>query len=141
MSGTSARIRFANEPSSDRPRACWASRIAPARPCIRGTIWTADSTTNEIRWLAPREMSVSSMSSARVVNRKATEARNATRTRPAEMSPKVRPSRLIDSGPSETSLSVAPGKNRLFTTRIEQQQEGRDPHRPERRDGAARPTR
>ena len=53
MSGTSARARCRNEPLTARPRACWASRIEPARACIRGTIWTADRTTNAIRWLAP----------------------------------------------------------------------------------------
>ena len=37
MSGTSARSRRTNEPVTARPRACWASRIAPARACIRGT--------------------------------------------------------------------------------------------------------
>ena len=74
---------------------------APAGPrgstrrgaCIRGTIWTADRITNAIRWLAPRATSDSSRSSASVVNRKSTEARNATRSRPAEISPNVRPSR------------------------------------------------
>ena len=53
-SGTSARIRWPNEPLTASPRACWASRIEPARSCIRGTIWTADRTTNARRWLAPR---------------------------------------------------------------------------------------
>ena len=119
MSGTSDRMRRTNDPSSDRPRACCASRIAPARVRIRGTSWTADRTTNAIRWLAPRAMSDSSRSSASVVNRNVTEARNATRTRPAEMSPNVSPSRVIANGPSETSTSFAAGKNRLLTTRIE----------------------
>ena len=118
-SGTSLRIRPTNEPFIESPRACCASRIAPARPCIRGTIWTADRTTNEIRWLAPREMSDSSRSSASVVNRKAIDARNATSTRPAEISPNVSPSRVIASGPTETRTSFAPGKKRLLTTRID----------------------
>ena len=112
INGTSARTRRTNEPLIDRPRACCASRIAAARACMRGTIWTADRTTNAIRWLAPRAMRASSMSSARVVNRNATDARKTTSTRPAEMSPKVSPSRVTDNGPSVTRTSVAPGKNR-----------------------------
>ncbi len=118
-SGTRARTRWRNDPVTGRPRACWAWRIEAARACIRGTVWTADRMTKAIRWPTPRLTSASRRSSASVVKRKVTVARNATRTRPADTSPNVRPSRVTESGPSVRSRSVAPGKNRALTTRID----------------------
>ena len=122
------------------PRACWASRIDPARSCIRGTIWTADRTTNEIRWLAPRAMSDSSRSSARVVNRKAIAARKTTRIAPAGDEPEGQALTRERERPDRQQDVRRAREEEPVDDQDRDQQEGRDAHRPERRpEQAGRP--
>ena len=109
----------ARAPAARRGSACAAA-------CIRGTSWTADRTTNAIRWLTPRATSDSSRSSARVVNRNRTEATKTTSSRPAETSPKVSPSRVSANGPSV--------REDIAAARVEERVDDQDRRDQDRRD-------
>ena len=140
MSGTSARARCRNDPLTARPRACWASRIEPARSCIRGTIWTADRTTNAIRWLAPRATSASSRSSASVVNRNATEREEGDHEPSGRDEPEGQPLTGDRERPDVDEDVRRAREEQRVDDEDRDEQDGRDPQRPEHRPGGARRT-
>ena len=142
MSGTSDRIRRTNEPSSDSPRACCASRIAP-RPASASAARAGPPTGRRTRsdGSRPREMSDSSMSSASVVNRNVTDARNATRTRPAEIEPERQPLTRDRERPERHQHVLRCREEQAVDDDDREQQDGRDAHRPDAAARAARPTR
>ena len=109
------------DPSTARPRADCAARIRSARSRIRGTSWTAESTTNAMRWLTPRATRPSSRSSGqrREQEQSSTREEDDQRGATADTSPNVRPSRVMASGPSEARTSRPPGNSSALTTTIE----------------------
>ena len=128
---------LASAPRASRPSTAGHGRpaarldAARARSCIRGTSWTADSTTNAIRWLTPRATRPSSRSSASVVNSSTIDAPKTTASRTPETSPNVRPSRVTARGPSDAEHVLTAREQEAVEDHDRHEQERGDPKRTE----------